>query len=129
VNKLSRVPLDLAEADRLAPWWFRFELAGEAFGGDTPRDTAKVAFFREWLERCDGQATAILELGSHEGSHSLQLAALPGVERVLGLEGRADNLARARYDPDPHATREGEPEGLLRQARQRVLASGVQQPR
>jgi hypothetical protein len=38
----------------------------------------------------------ILELGSHEGSHSLQLAGRPGVRRVLGLEGQEDNLRRAQ---------------------------------
>ena len=89
--------IDLGAAARLAPWWFRFELGDDIFGGEIPRDTAKVDTFFEWLERCGGSAATILELGSHEGSHTLQLAERPGVTRVLGLEGREDNLARARF--------------------------------
>jgi hypothetical protein len=61
-----------------------------------PRDAEKVRAFFEWVGRCGGRARTILELGSHEGSHSLQLAAGPGVERVLGLEGRPDSVERAR---------------------------------
>jgi hypothetical protein len=34
--------------------------------------------------RCDVSVATILELGSHEGSHSLQLAERRGVTRVLG---------------------------------------------
>ena len=89
--------IDPKEAARLGPWWFRFELRRQGFGGSIPRDTEKVATFFEWLERCGSSVSTVLELGSHEGSHSLQLAERPGVSRVLGLEGREDNLARARF--------------------------------
>lgn len=85
-----------AAVKRLEPWWFAFEAGGHAFGGRVPRDTEKVRVFFRCLERCRARAATILELGSHEGSHSLQLAAGPGVERVVGLEGRPDNLDRAR---------------------------------
>jgi len=43
-----------------------------------------------------GEPRSILELSSFEGGHTLQLAAPPFVERVLGLEGRPENIARAR---------------------------------
>jgi hypothetical protein len=48
------------------------------------------------MGRAQARAATILELGSHEGSHSLQLAAGPGVDRVVALEGRPDNVERAR---------------------------------
>ena len=85
-----------AAVKRLEPWWFRFELNGEAFGGQAQRDVEKVSTFFEWVGRCGGKMGTILELGSHEGSHSLQLAERPEIVRVVGLEGRDDNLARAR---------------------------------
>ena len=86
-----------AAVRRLAPWWFAFEAEGHSFGGQTPRDTDKVRIFFEWIGRCGGRASRILDLGSHEGHHALQLAGHPGVEEVLGLEGRAENLERARF--------------------------------
>jgi SAM-dependent methyltransferase len=55
-----------------------------------------VDTFFDWVDRCGGRVRSVLELGSHEGSHSLQLAERPDVVRVVGLEGREDNLARAR---------------------------------
>lgn len=85
-----------AEVSRLQPWWFAFETGGHRFGGEVPRDTEKVRAFFEWIARSGGRAETILELGSHEGSHSLQLASGPGVKRVLALEGRPDNVERAR---------------------------------
>jgi hypothetical protein len=81
---------------RLEPWWFAFEASGHTFGGRVPRDTEKVRVFFECMGRQGAHASTILELGSHEGSHSLQLAEGPGVGRVVGLEGRPDNLERAR---------------------------------
>jgi hypothetical protein len=89
-------PAFAAAVRRLEPWWFAFDAGGHRFGGRVPRDTEKVRVFFEWIGRCRGTAATILELGSHEGSHSLQLAAGPGVERVVGLEGRPDNVERAR---------------------------------
>jgi hypothetical protein len=95
-----RVSADLdvvAEAQRLQPWWFRFEIGGHVFGGDAPRDVDKVGMFFDSIERCGVSVSTILELGSHEGNHSLQLADHRGVERVIALEGREENLQRARF--------------------------------
>lgn len=89
-------PEFLAELQRLGPWWFSFELDGQTFGGETPRDVEKVDTFFDWVDHCGGRVSSILDLGSHEGSHSLQLAERADVVRVVGLEGREDNLARAR---------------------------------
>ena len=38
----------------------------------------------------------ILELSSFEGAHTLQLGMPEATKRVLGLEGRAENVARSR---------------------------------
>src|SRR5262245_56146219 len=98
---LCAMPIDPRDPDfaarvrALDPWWFRFEKGGHAFGGKVPRDTEKVALFFDWASRL-GKVETILELGAHEGNHSLQLAAGPGVKRVIALEGRPDNVSRAR---------------------------------
>src|SRR5262245_31816402 len=92
------MPLDPAFSERvraLDPWWFRFEADGEAFGGQVPRDTEKVELFFDWARRL-GKVETILELGAHEGNHTLQLATGEGVTRVVALEGREDNVRRAR---------------------------------
>jgi hypothetical protein len=89
-----RDPAFAARVRALDPWWFRFETQGLAFGGQVPRDTDKVDSFFEWVGRL-GKAETILELGAHEGSHSLQLAGRRGVKSVVALEGRPDNVRRA----------------------------------
>jgi hypothetical protein len=47
--------------------------------------------FFSWL----GEPASILELGSLEGGHTVELAKRPSVERVLGLEARIKNIRRA----------------------------------
>ena len=76
-----------------APWVTRFRIGDHDYGGsfDAPNDP-RLDFF------CDAfpNARRILELGSLEGGHTIRLAQRPGVEQVLGIEGRAANLARAQ---------------------------------
>jgi hypothetical protein len=83
-----------ARVQALDPWWFAFEVGGHTFGGRVPRDTNKVDLFFDCAHRL-GRVETILELGAHEGNHSLQLASRPGVRRVVALEGREDNVRRA----------------------------------
>jgi hypothetical protein len=77
----------------VGPWETRFQIGGRAYGGerDCQGDGRVAEFFR-----LVGAPTSVLELGSFEGAHSAQLAAAPSVERVVCLEGRAGNVARAR---------------------------------
>lgn len=89
-----RDPEFAARVRALDPWWFEFEAGGHSFGGRVPRDTNKVDLFFDWAHRF-GRVESILELGAHEGSHTLQLAGRPGVGRVVALEGREDNVRRA----------------------------------
>lgn len=77
----------------LGPWVTRFRIGGAWYGGEydfgsDPRVTL--------LFDCFPSASRILELGSLEGGHTLALGARPGVTRVVGVEGREDNIARAR---------------------------------
>jgi hypothetical protein len=89
---------DLREqAEKLGPWLHEFEVDGQSFGGDTPRERLKPEAFREFLDGLDLKVRTILEMGSHEGSHTLQLAEIQGVKNVVGLEGRSENIARANF--------------------------------
>jgi SAM-dependent methyltransferase len=85
---------DLAERfAALAPWRTRFEVEGAVYGGELDyTGDRRVAAFFDWL----GAPRTILELSSFEGGHTLQLAAPATTERVLGIEGRPENVARAR---------------------------------
>jgi hypothetical protein len=78
--------------DALRPWNTRFTIDGKHYGGDASNDDdARVALFYQWFDR----PATILELGSLEGGHSIQLAAPDFVERVVAVEARAGNIARA----------------------------------
>lgn len=87
-------------ADRfeaLAPWRTRFAIDGEAYGGELDYSgDRRIATFFEWF----GTPRTILELSSFEGGHTLQLAAPETTERVLGVEGRTENVDRARLVAD-----------------------------
>jgi len=77
----------------LDPWITRFLIEGVPYGGwfDAVNDPRLTRFFE-----CFPHVATILELGSLEGGHTIGLASRPGVRRVLGIEGRAANLERAR---------------------------------
>ena len=91
----SPVGADATIAERfeaLAPWRTRFEIDGEVHGGELDYSgDRRVATFFDWF----GTPRTIIELSSFEGGHTLQLAAPPATERVLGVEGRHENVARA----------------------------------
>jgi hypothetical protein len=83
-----------AEFQRRGPWVTRFVVGSEAYGGDY--DAASDERLGQFFESFPGART-ILELGSLEGGHTLQLAQRAGVQRVLGIEGRQASIDRARY--------------------------------
>lgn len=89
---------DLAERfAAVGPWFTRFVVDGCEFGGEADyspdlEPDGRVWLFFEWF----GRPRTILELGSFEGAHTLMLAAAEPVERVLGLEGREQNVRRAQ---------------------------------
>ncbi len=84
-------------ANALIPWHRLFvSRSGVQFGtGVVPVDTEKTTYVRECVGKLDGSVTSVLELGSYEGYHAIQLAEWPGVERVVGLEARARNIEKA----------------------------------
>jgi predicted O-methyltransferase YrrM len=87
-------PEDIERAFAAAgPWQSRFSIEGRTYGGELPyQEDGRVAAFFDWV----GTPASVLELGSLEGAHSAQLAAAPSVERLLCLEGRDENVKRAR---------------------------------
>jgi len=75
------------------PWVTGFVIDGEKYGGDfcAMQDRRLDQFFQ-----CFPDVQTILELGSLEGGHTFSLGKHPGVQRVIGMEGRAANVDRAR---------------------------------
>jgi SAM-dependent methyltransferase len=92
-GELSAATAFLRRFEALAPWQTRFVVGGNQIGGhlDYSADERVPTFF-EWF----GAPRTILELASFEGAHTLQLAARETTERVVGLEGRRDNVERAQ---------------------------------
>ena len=79
---------------RRGPWVTKFTVDGRAFGGDfDAMHDARI----EQFTRAFPSARSVLELGSLEGGHTIALARQPSVSHVLGLEGRRDNLRRAKF--------------------------------
>ena len=82
------------EFQRRGPWVTRFTVEGATYGGkyDAGADN-RLDLFRAQFPK----AKRILELGSLEGGHSFAFARSPGVEHVVAIEGRRDNLERAQF--------------------------------
>ncbi len=81
-----------AEFARLAPWIFKFRVGEADYGGTISAiGDGRIPQFFQSVPR----PKTILELGSLEGAHTVQLAAHPGVERVVAIEGRAANIHKA----------------------------------
>ena len=78
--------------DELAPWVFQFRVHGADYGGAVSA-IGDVRLEQFW--RFAPDAKRILELGSLEGAHTVQLAARDGVEEVIAIEGRAANIRKA----------------------------------
>jgi SAM-dependent methyltransferase len=99
VDTVLRVSLPFLSRDPLArefksrgPWVSRFRIDGRAYGGKADlMDDGRIGAFAAAFADC----TSVLELGSLEGAHSFSLA--KRVERVVALEGREENIARARF--------------------------------
>ena len=83
-----------AEFDKRRPWVTKFVIGGEEYGGESNamNDPRVDLFFQSFPE-----ARRILELGSLEGGHTFNLASRPGVERVLGVEGRGESVEKAQF--------------------------------
>jgi SAM-dependent methyltransferase len=76
------------------PWVSGFDIAGRRYGGRyDPSADPRVTHFRTHFPT----ARRVLELGSLEGAHSFALRRLSGVVEVVGVEGRASNIAKAEF--------------------------------
>lgn len=82
-----------AEFERLKPWITKFHIDGVDYGGnfDALNDARITQFFEIFPT-----AENIIELGSLEGGHSFALAQNPRVKRVVAIEGRESNIAKAK---------------------------------
>lgn len=83
-----------AEFAKLAPWIFQFRIGDRDYGGGISA-VGDVRIDR-FLRFAPGVRT-VLELGSLEGAHTFLLAELPGIQRVVAVEGREANLRKARF--------------------------------
>jgi hypothetical protein len=83
-----------AEFAKRGPWITRFVLDGIESGGkfEALADHRIDQFFESFPN-----VRTILELGSLEGGHTFALARRSNVERVLGVEARAANIAKAKF--------------------------------
>jgi hypothetical protein len=82
-----------AEFKKLDPWITKFHLHDEDFGGNFDAlNDVRIGQFFDTFPRVE----SIVELGSLEGGHSFALAGNPAVQRVLAIEGRAANIAKAK---------------------------------
>lgn len=80
-----------SEFYRRGPWITRFTLAEREYGGYVPfENDRRLGWFIERFKPC-----RVLELGSLEGGQTLQL--LRAGYKVVALEGRSANAARARW--------------------------------
>jgi len=82
------------EFERRGPWITKFVIGGKSYGGsyDVYADSRINQFFEAFPN-----AHTILELGSLEGGHSFALASRSSVRRVVAIEGRPTNVAKARF--------------------------------
>jgi SAM-dependent methyltransferase len=83
-----------AEFAKRGPWVTHYVIDGVESGGNfrALEDERIDQFFESFPSVC-----SILELGSLEGGHTFALARRPAIERVVGVEARATNIARARF--------------------------------
>lgn len=96
---MPSVPLPFFARDPVArefksrgPWVTRFRIDGREYGGKADlMDDGRIQQFVDAFPDC----ATVLELGSLEGAHSFSLARR--LQRVVAVEGRSENIARARF--------------------------------
>lgn len=87
-----------AGAAGLGPWRAKFETSdGVEFGGVSAVDRGRPDWVRGFLPSFDTTVSSAMDLGCGEGHHAQDLAGFPGMDRVIGVDGREDAVRRARY--------------------------------
>lgn len=82
------------EFDDRGPWVTKYNVNGKTYGGNYDAQNDKRL---EWFFQYFPNVKTIMELGSLEGGHTIALAKHPGVQKVLGIEGRKSNIDKARF--------------------------------
>ncbi len=79
---------------KLGQWIYKFRINGADYGGEISAigDERIEQFFR-----FVPKPRTILELGSLEGAHTVQLASHRGVKQVLAIEARETNIRKAEF--------------------------------
>lgn len=79
---------------KLGQWIYKFRINGADYGGEISAigDERIEQFFR-----FVPKPRTILELGSLEGAHTVQLATHRGVKRVVAIEAREANIRKAEF--------------------------------
>jgi SAM-dependent methyltransferase len=75
---------------RRGPWVTRFQINGRSYGGRSDFDDEAIREFTAAFQPC-----RVLELGSLEGGHTIELARRG--YSVTAVEGRPENVRRARW--------------------------------
>lgn len=82
------------EFEKRGPWVTKYNVNGKTYGGNYDAQNDKRI---EWFFQYFPKIKTIMELGSLEGGHTVALAKHPGVEKVIGIEGRKSNIDKARF--------------------------------
>src|SRR5436305_14791437 len=100
VPKTQIDPAELSEKfQALAPWITRFDIQGFHYGGSIDIDTkGSISEFTLNFPH----AKTVLELGSLEGACTFELASQPQINRVVAIEGRRHNIAKAQFIESLH---------------------------
>lgn len=93
ISSKSQKDLEL-EFNKRGIWLTKFNIDGIEYGGKFDPSTEKCI---EWFFNHFPNTNRILELGSLEGGHTFTLARHSGVSQVIGIEGRKENLGKARF--------------------------------
>jgi len=84
----------LEEFESLGPWISSFECGGRTIGGDADLiNDWRIQLFKETFP----DVRTVLELGSLEGSHSISMAQVPKIERIVSLELRDYSIEKASF--------------------------------
>lgn len=82
------------EFEKRGPWITKFNVNGKEYGGDfDAMNDRRIDQFYQYFP----DAKTILELGSFEGGHTLSIAKRNSVKKVIGVEGRRENINKAKF--------------------------------
>lgn len=85
------------EFKKREPWVTKFIIKGKEYGGYYYAGGDKRL---KWFFQYFPNTHTVLELGSLEGGHTFAIAESSSVDKVLGIEGRKENIEKATFVKD-----------------------------